>query len=172
MGTSTLVFTAAVDDPEDMEAINIMLEDVMPADNIDVCNTEFLPGSSRSLPISSDPFGETQITSQMFASIVRKNIGPNGLTHKQFRDVFSQLMDRLYFKLRHFRPCVFSKLVFDVSVEESELLQIAVTGMCTLNNADEVGEWWWPLELPWNLDLMVLSHALALQFRSYMYSRL
>merc|ERR1719370_2113034 len=75
---------------------------------------------------------------KMFASIVRKNIGPNGLTHKQFRDVFSQLMDRLYFKLRHFRPCVFSKLVFDVSVEESELLQIAVTGMCTLNNADEV----------------------------------
>ncbi|MEE3021677.1 MAG: hypothetical protein VX367_03445 [SAR324 cluster bacterium] len=79
---------------------------------------------------------ENQITGQMFASIVRKSIGPNGLSHKQFGEIFTHLMDRLYFKLRHFRPCVFSKLVFDVSVEESELLQIALTGMCTLRAAD------------------------------------
>ena len=119
-----------------MEAINIMLDDVMTADNVDVCNTEFLPGSSPASPPASDPCGETQITGQMFASVVRKSIGPNGLTHKQLGDIFSQLMDRLYFKLRHFRPCVFSKLVFDVSVEESELLQIALTGMCNLRAAD------------------------------------
>ena len=125
-----------MDDPEDMEAINIMLDDVMSADNVDVCNTEFLPGSSPASPPISDLLSESQITGQMFASVVRKSIGPNGLTHKQFGDIFSQLMDRLYFKLRHFRPCVFSKLVFDVSVEESELLQIALTGMCNLRAAD------------------------------------
>ena len=124
-----------------MEAINIMLDDVMSADNVDVCNTEFLPGSSPASPPISDLLSESQITGQMFASVVRKSIGPNGLTHKQFGDIFSQLMDRLYFKLRHFRPCVFSKLVFDVSVEESELLQIALTGMCNLRAADgEAGE--------------------------------
>jgi len=130
-------YVIEVDDPEDMEAIRIMLDDVIPAVNIDVCNTEFLPGASSSSPPSAlDPFGESQIGAQMFASIVRKTIGPNGLTHKQFGDIFSQLMDRLYFKLRNFRPCVFSKLVFDVSVEDSELLQIALTGMCTLNGSD------------------------------------
>jgi len=129
-------YVIEVDDPEDMEAINIMLDDVMSADNVDVCNTEFLPGSSPASPPISDLLSESQITGQMFASVVRKSIGPNGLTHKQFGDIFSQLMDRLYFKLRHFRPCVFSKLVFDVSVEESELLQIALTGMCNLRAAD------------------------------------
>ena len=124
-----------MDDPEDMEAINIMLDDMTSADNVDVCNTEFLPGSSPASP-PSDHMLENQITGQMFASIVRKSIGPNGLSHKQFGEIFTHLMDRLYFKLRHFRPCVFSKIVFDVSMEESELLQIALTGMCTLRAAD------------------------------------
>jgi hypothetical protein len=52
-------------------------------EGVDVCNTETLPGAASAPAARADAFPSHEPTTQMFTSIVRRNIGPMGLSHKQ-----------------------------------------------------------------------------------------
>lgn len=104
-----------VEDPEDIEIINLLRE-TRPPDGFHVVNTEFVPG-----------LDELEIVKnlQMFIQIWRAKVQVPYNLDKHFE----RLLQSVFFKLRRMIPCALCNLQFRVDLPEPDEIQLCVLGM-------------------------------------------
>ncbi|GJQ66805.1 hypothetical protein Trydic_g18573 [Trypoxylus dichotomus] len=102
-----------IDDPEDVEVINLLMEPT-PPDGFHVVNTELVPGLE-DLEIVKNL--------QMFTQIWRCKLTNNLDKH------FHRVLQAIYFKLRRMIPCALCDMQFRVALPEPDEIQICVLGM-------------------------------------------
>lgn len=104
-----------VEDPEDLEVMNLLRE-TRPPDGFHVVNTEFVPGLE-----------EMEIVKnlQMFIQIWRAKVQTPHSLDKHYQ----RLLHSVYFKLRRMIPCALCNLQFRVDLPEPDEIQLYVLGM-------------------------------------------
>lgn len=104
-----------VEDPEDLEIMNLLRE-TRPPDGFHVVNTEFVPG-----------LDELEIVKnlQMFVQIWRAKVQVPYNLDKHFE----RLLQSVFFKLRRMIPCALCNLQFRIDLPEADEIQLCVLGM-------------------------------------------
>ncbi|CAG5115440.1 unnamed protein product, partial [Candidula unifasciata] len=103
-------FVLVIDDLKD-DAVSLILQDVLPPEGYEICNTQTPTG------IAPD-----RITAnlQMFTQMVRVRYQPTSTSNLDFSDVFNTILRRLFFKLRHLRPCCLTDMCFNVDLPDED----------------------------------------------------
>lgn len=104
-----------VEDPEDLELINL-LQEARPPDGFHVVSTEFVPGLEDM---------EIVKNLQMFIQIWRAKVQVPYNLYKHFE----RLLQSVFFKLRRMIPCALCNLQFRVDLPEPDEIQLCVLGM-------------------------------------------
>ncbi|BFZ15978.1 hypothetical protein BsWGS_19017 [Bradybaena similaris] len=113
-------FVLVIDDLKD-DTVSLILQDVIPPEGYEMCNTQTPPGI---------PPDRITANLQMFTQMVRVRYQPTSTANLDFSDVFNTILRRLFFKLRYLRPCCLTDMCFNVDLPDEDEIVIAVTGCC------------------------------------------